>query len=49
MRSAAPVRMYECGLDEYATAWTGPVWPVSLAMGFVGKDDMVDVIQGILE
>jgi hypothetical protein len=24
--------------DEYARAWTIPTWPVSFAMGVVGKD-----------
>jgi hypothetical protein len=33
--------MYDCAPDEYATAWTTPLWPVSFAMGMVGKAGML--------
>jgi hypothetical protein len=33
--------MYDCAPDEYATAWTAPLWPVSFAMGVVGKAGMM--------
>lgn len=32
--------MYDCEPEEYVTACTMPLWPVSLAMGLVGKADM---------
>ena len=47
--------MYDCEPEEYATAWTMPLWPVSLAMGLVGNADMFaafakfGALQGIMK